>query len=76
MDELVFCVRRILKREPRAVFCPSLLEGLVYEKALGRERSERYSLRYCRDNFRRLSLPSPARIAEAARVVVSTWDED
>lgn len=76
MEELVLCVRRIMKREPRAVFCPSLLEGMVYEMALGRERSERYSLRYCRDNFRRLCLPSPSAVAEAARVVVSTWDED
>lgn len=76
MEELIFCVKRIMKREPRAVFSPSLLEGLVYERALGRERSERYSLRYCRDNFRLLSLPSPARIAEAARVAIREWEED
>lgn len=68
-------VKRIMKREPRALTDSALLEGMVYEKALGGERAGRYSLRYCRDNFRRLCLPSPSEIREAAREAVAEWDE-
>ena len=76
MSELDTCVRRIMQREPRAIFDRGMLEGLVYERALGPERSRRLSLRYCRDNFRRLCLPSPHAIGEAARRVVHTWQEE
>ena len=75
MNELELSVRRICSREPRALFDRSLLEGMVYEAALGREKSQRVSLGYCRDNFRRLCLPSPDEIARAARKVVHTWEE-
>ena len=76
MSELDTCVRRIMQREPRAIFDRGMLEGLVYERALGPERSRRLSLRFCRDNFRRLCLPSPHAIGEAARRVVHTWQEE
>ena len=74
--ELDTYVRKITKRDPRVLFDSAMLEGLVYERALGGERARRYSLRFCRDNFRRLCLPSPSDIAAAARRVARTWDAD
>ena len=77
MENRILCdrVKKIMKREPRAALDTALLEGMVYELALGRERAGRYSLRFCRDNFRRLCLPSPREIACAAREALRSWDE-
>ena len=76
MCELDACVRNIMKREPRAIFDRGMLEGLVWERALGLGPSRRVSLGYCRDNFRQLCIPSPYEIRESARRVIHTWEEE
>lgn len=67
LDELVL---GIIKKTPMAALDRCMLYGIVYEKLLGRFRAGQYSLLYCMEHYRELSLPCVREIDSACRQAV------